>query len=53
MLLIKGRTRRTGEKGISIEAEQAWDLRALWRDWKERQKSVAHADPVRASTVET
>ncbi len=53
MLLIKGRTRRTGERGISIEAEQAWDLRALWRDWKERTKSAAHADPARASTVET
>ncbi len=52
MLLIKGRTRRTGEKGISIEAEQAWDLRALWREWKERQKSIAAAEPVRASTVE-
>ena len=52
MLLIKGRTRRTGEKGISIEAEQAWDLRALWREWKERQKSIAAAEPVGASTVE-
>ncbi|MFZ4078053.1 MAG: DNA polymerase III subunit alpha [Microbacteriaceae bacterium] len=58
MLLIKGRTRRTGEKGISIEAEQAWDLRALWRDWKERQKNAAHVDATEpaehthASTVE-
>jgi error-prone DNA polymerase len=43
LLLIRGRTRRTGERGISLEAEDAWDLKALWRDWR-----VAHpegADP--------
>lgn len=26
MLLVRGRTRRTGPRGISISAEQAWDL---------------------------
>lgn len=52
MLLIKGRTRRTGEKGISIEAEQAWDLRALWREWQERQKTAAAESGRTASTVE-
>lgn len=33
-VLIRGRTRRTGERGISIEAECAWDLKSLWRDWR-------------------
>lgn len=31
-LLIQGRTRRTGARGISIEATNAWDLTALWRE---------------------
>jgi error-prone DNA polymerase len=50
MLLIKGRTRRTGEKGISIEAEQAWDLRALWREWKAKQKAAGGETPARAES---
>jgi error-prone DNA polymerase len=33
-MLIQGRTRRTGERGISLEAENAWDLKTLWRDWQ-------------------
>ncbi|CAB4575567.1 unannotated protein [freshwater metagenome] len=51
MLLIKGRTRRTGEKGISIEAEQAWDLRALWREWKAKQKAAGGKPPARAEST--
>jgi error-prone DNA polymerase len=51
MLLIKGRTRRTGEKGISIEAEQAWDLRALWREWKTKQKAAGGETPARAEST--
>lgn len=34
LMLIQGRTRRTGERGISLEAENAWDLKAMWRDWQ-------------------
>ncbi|GAA4666174.1 DNA polymerase III subunit alpha [Frondihabitans cladoniiphilus] len=34
LMLIQGRTRRTGERGISLEADNAWDLKALWRDWQ-------------------
>ncbi|KQQ27673.1 DNA polymerase III subunit alpha [Frondihabitans sp. Leaf304] len=34
LLLIQGRTRRTGERGISLEADNAWDLKTLWRDWQ-------------------
>ena len=30
LMVIRGRTRRTGERGISIEASHAWDLRELW-----------------------
>jgi error-prone DNA polymerase len=37
MLIIQGRTRRTGARGISIEATRAWDLRNEWERWK-----VAH-----------
>lgn len=37
-LLIQGRTRRTGARGISIEASNAWDLRALWQEYCTRDK---------------
>ncbi|MDR0836669.1 MAG: DNA polymerase III subunit alpha [Propionibacteriaceae bacterium] len=34
LLLIQGKTRRTGARGISIQAENAWDLKALWLEWQ-------------------
>ena len=34
LLLISGKTRRTGVRGVSILAENAWDLRQLWDSWK-------------------
>ena len=36
LMLIRGRTRRTGERGISIEANRAWDLRELWEQYRTR-----------------
>lgn len=36
LMVIRGRTRRTGERGISIEAERAWDLRELWEQYQAR-----------------
>lgn len=34
LLLISGKTRRTGARGVSILAENAWDLRELWESWE-------------------
>jgi error-prone DNA polymerase len=34
LMLVQGRTRRTGERGISIQADQAWDLKTLWNSWR-------------------
>ncbi len=39
-LVIRGRTRRTGERGISIEADRAWDLRELWAQYRQFRTSV-------------
>ena len=36
LLIIQGRTRRTGARGVSIEATRAWDLRDEWERWKPR-----------------
>jgi len=36
LLLISGKTRRTGVRGVSILAENAWDLRQLWQQWEKR-----------------
>jgi error-prone DNA polymerase len=34
ILIIAGKTRRTGVNGVSIMAENAWDVRELWSQWK-------------------
>lgn len=36
LLLISGKTRRTGVRGVSILAENAWDLRQLWLERKKK-----------------
>jgi error-prone DNA polymerase len=41
LLLVGGKIRRTGVRGISIMAENAWDIRDLWRDWQAKQKLKA------------
>ena len=33
LMLVRGRTRRTGARGVSVEAEMAWDLRELYAEW--------------------
>lgn len=33
LLLISGKTRRTGVRGVSILADNAWDLRQLWQQY--------------------
>ena len=33
LLLISGKTRRTGVRGVSVMAENAWDLREMWEQW--------------------
>ncbi len=39
LLVIAGKTRRTGVKGVSIMAENAWDLRELWQQWQAKKKA--------------
>lgn len=34
LMVIQGKTRRTGERGVSLEAINAWDLKALWANWQ-------------------
>ena len=41
LVLISGKTRRTGVKGVSLMAENAWDLRELWREWAKRPELSA------------
>ena len=37
LLLISGKTRRTGVRGVSLMAENAWDLKELWQQWQKDQ----------------
>lgn len=41
LLLIAGKTRRTGVRGVSIMAENAWDIRELWQQWQQKKKPLA------------
>jgi error-prone DNA polymerase len=41
LLLVRGITRRTGAKGISIRATGAWDLRAAYESWSAKQSTLA------------
>ncbi|WP_241532951.1 OB-fold nucleic acid binding domain-containing protein, partial [Clavibacter michiganensis] len=38
LLVIRGRTRRTGERGVSIQAEDAWDLKEMWARWQDARR---------------
>lgn len=41
LILISGKTRRTGVKGVSVMAENAWDLNQLWREYCQKNELVA------------
>lgn len=41
LLVIAGKTRRTGVNGVSLMAENAWDLRELWRTWQQNKNPLA------------
>lgn len=34
MILVVGKTRRTGVRGVSVMAEKAFDLNQLWQQWQ-------------------
>ena len=51
LLLVGGKIRRTGVRGISVMAENAWDIRELWHDWQAKQKLKA-ADEAGARQLE-
>ena len=38
LLLISGKLRRTGKKGVSVLAENAWDLNQLWIKWERGER---------------
>lgn len=40
LLLVRGITRRTGARGISIRAMGAWDLRAAYESWRAKESTL-------------
>jgi error-prone DNA polymerase len=32
-IIIHGHTQRTGETGISVQTDEAYDLKQIWNDW--------------------
>jgi error-prone DNA polymerase len=45
LMVIAGKTRRTGVRGVSLMAENAWDIKDLWEAWQ-KQKSVERLDAI-------
>jgi error-prone DNA polymerase len=41
LFLVRGTTRRTGERGISLRATGVWDLRSAYQEWNLKKGSVA------------
>ncbi|MFM6841441.1 MAG: DNA polymerase III subunit alpha [Candidatus Planktophila sp.] len=41
LFLVRGATRRTGERGISLRATGVWDLRSAYQEWNLKKGSVA------------
>lgn len=41
LVLVQGRTRETDDEHISIEAENAWDLKRMWSDWTASRRRSA------------
>ncbi len=41
LFLLRGATRRTGERGISIRATGVWDLQSAYQEWNLKKGSVA------------
>jgi error-prone DNA polymerase len=41
IFLVRGATRRTGERGISLRATGVWDLRSAYQEWNLKKGSVA------------
>ncbi len=39
LLIISGKTRRTGVRGVSLMAENAWDIKELWQQWTAKKKT--------------
>ncbi|SJM63951.1 DNA polymerase III subunit alpha [Gulosibacter sp. 10] len=37
LLVIRGTVRRTGERGVSVQAEEAHDLKRMWEEWAAMQ----------------
>lgn len=35
LMVVHGTTRRTGARGVSVQAENAFDLKQLWAQWRE------------------
>ncbi|MDJ1371646.1 DNA polymerase III subunit alpha [Gulosibacter molinativorax] len=45
LLLIQGKVRRTGDRGVSVQADAAQDLKRVWEDWSSMRSSVLATHP--------
>lgn len=51
LLVIRGRLRRTGERGVSVQADSAQDLKQLWEAWRALNPDHSPHPPPRSAAL--
>jgi error-prone DNA polymerase len=46
-MLVKGKTRRSGTRGVSVTGDEAWDLLEVQREHEQRGATLAQVTPLR------
>lgn len=52
-MLVRGKTRRSGARGVSVTGDAAWDLLHVQREHAERGATLAEVTPLRRKTART
>lgn len=52
-MLVRGKTRRSGARGMSVTGDAAWDLLHVQRDHAEHGATLAEVTPLRRKTART
>ncbi|ROR76136.1 DNA polymerase III, alpha subunit [Plantibacter flavus] len=52
-MLVRGKTRRSGARGVSVTGDAAWDLLHVQREHEERGATLAEVTPLRRRTAQS
>ncbi len=52
-MLVRGKTRRSGARGVSVTGDAAWDLLHVQREHAERGATLAEVTPLRRRAAQS